>query len=77
MLLNKIYTDVTRTGRFEERLDRLGLFSLERRRVRGDLIEVYKIMRGNDKVNSQGLFPRVGESKTRGCRFKVRGERGI
>ena len=38
-------------------------------------LEVYKIMRGIDKVDSQYLFPKVGESKTRGHRFKVRGER--
>ena len=60
---------------YKERLDRLGLFSLERRRLRGDLIEVYKIMRGIDQLDSQYLFPKVGESKTRGHRFKVRGER--
>jgi len=34
---------------YKERLDRLGLFSVELRRFRGDLIEVYKIMRGIDK----------------------------
>ena len=59
---------------YKERLDRLGLFSLERRRLRGDLIEVYKIMRDTVQLDSQYLFPKVGESKTRGHRFKVRGE---
>ena len=60
---------------YEERLEKLGLFSLERRRLRGDLIEVYKIMRGMDRVDSQKLFPRAEESITRGHRFKVRGAR--
>eukprot|EP00061_Rhincodon_typus_P011629 g36796.t1 len=49
--------------------------SLEHRRLRGDIVEIYKIMRGMDKVNSQCRFPRVGEFKTRGHRFKVRGKR--
>ena len=31
-------------------------------------------MRGLDQLDSQYLFPKVGESKTRGHRFKVRGE---
>ena len=60
----------------KERLNRLGLFSLEHRRLRDDLIEVYKIMTGIVQVDSQHIFPKVGESKTRGHRFKVRGERG-
>ena len=46
----------------EERLEKLGLFSLEQWRLRGDLIEAYKIMRGMDGEDHQKLFPRVEES---------------
>ena len=56
---------------YEERLEKLDLFSLERWRLRGDLKEVSKIMRGMDRVDNQKLFPRVEESITRGHRFKV------
>lgn len=45
------------------------LFSLERQRLRGDLFEVYQIMRGMD---SQDLFPWVGISKIRVHSYKMR-----
>ena len=60
---------------YEERLGKLGLFSLERQRMRGDLIEVYKIMKGIEKVNSGKLFPRSEVMITRGHGLKERGER--
>ena len=60
---------------YEDRLREVGLFSLERRRMRGDLIEVYKMLRGIDRVDSQRIFPRAGMVATRGHRFKVLGNR--
>ena len=50
---------------YEERLGQLGLYSLEFRRVKGSLIETYKILTGLDRVNSERMFPMVGESRTR------------
>ena len=52
---------------YEERLSRLGLYSLEFRRMRGDLIETYKIMKGIDKIEAGKLFPLAGETRTRGA----------
>jgi len=60
---------------YEERLEKVGLFSLERWRLRGDLIEVSMNMRGMDRFDSQKLFPRLEESITRGHTLKVRGAR--
>ena len=61
---------------YRERLNRLGLYSLERRRLRGDLIEVFKILRGTDRVDVGRLFPlRVGKIPTRGHSFRIEGQR--
>jgi len=79
--LERVQSRITRmlpgmeASSYEERLRELRLFSLERTRMRGDLIEVYKMVRGIDRVDSQILFPRVDVAITRGYNFKLSGER--
>ena len=41
---------------YELRLQRLKLTTLEKRRQRGDLIEVYKILTGKENVNPDCFF---------------------
>ena len=37
---------------YEERLKETGVYTLERRRLRGDMIEMFKIMKGVDKTST-------------------------
>jgi len=40
----------------EARLERMGLFSLEQRRLTGILMEVFDTMKGVDRVNEEKVF---------------------
>ena len=59
---------------YQERLQALRLPSLEHRRRRGDIIEVWNIVKGVYRLDHDKLFVKAEDSATRGHKLKLRKE---
>ena len=55
---------------YAERMEQLGLYTLEFRRMRGDLLETFKIVKGLDTLEAGNMLPDVGGVQNQGPQFK-------
>jgi len=60
---------------YEERLRDLGLLSLQKRRVRGDLRAACNFLQGGSKEDGERLFSVVTDGRTRSNGLKLQWER--
>ena len=60
---------------YKDRLREMGLFSLEKRRLQGDLIAAFQYLKGSYRKEEDRDFSRVCGDITRGNGFKIKKER--
>ena len=70
----KLVSEITHLS-YPNRLKFLGLHTLEYRRLRADLIQVYKILTKKDDVDPEMFFQIRGNERTRGHKFKLNKQR--
>ncbi len=62
-----------RNKSYEERLKELNLFSLTKRRLRGDLIQVFKIFKGHENLEANNYLSVDQSNFTRNNGYKIIG----
>ena len=66
---------VLRDMSYEDRLKSLDLPTLKYRRIRGDLIQLFKVVHNIDNLNAAHFFKFSHNTSTRGDKFKIYQER--